>query len=58
MKYMSALVNDLNQNPYTSKQLMEYGVDASRSAAFQWYELPVHIEESSVEEKCVVATFV
>jgi len=51
----SGLVGDLEPGAYTFKQLKQYGVDVGRGAAYQYDELPVHIEGSSVEEKWVEA---
>lgn len=53
MTNTSGIVGDLTPGAYTFKQLKEYGVNAEHGSAFQYDELPVHIEDSSVEDKWV-----
>lgn len=53
MTNTSAIVGDLTPGAYTFKQLKEFGVDAEHGSAFQYDELPVHVEDSSIEDKWV-----
>lgn len=53
MTNTSAIVGDLTPGAYTFKQLKKFGVDAEHGSAYQYDELPVHIEDSSIENKWV-----
>lgn len=53
MTNTSGIVGDLTPGAYTFKQLKEFGVDAEHGSAFQYDELPVHVEDSSIDDKWV-----
>lgn len=53
MTNTSGIVGDLTPGAYTFKQLKEFGVDAQHGSAFQYDELPVHVEDSSMDDMWV-----